>query len=83
MLPYKVHSYDLFIINPEEVQKQTCEKLKSDFGLSDDEAKTYYNMIKDEKNNIIIKEIEERVKINVMSTDSLKIENRLLDLNLA
>lgn len=31
--------YDLYIINPEEVQEQTCEKLKSDFDLSDDEAK--------------------------------------------
>ena len=43
------YPYDLFSINPEEVQKQTCEKLKSDFGLSDDEAKNYYDMIKDEK----------------------------------
>ena len=76
------HSYDLFSINPEEVQKQTCEKLKSDFGLSDDEAKNYYDMIKDEKNNKIIKEIEERVKIKIGSTDSFKIENKPLVLNL-
>lgn len=73
------HSYDLFSINPGEVQKQTCEKLKSDFGLSDDEAKNYYEMIKDEKNNKIIKEIEEKVKIKVGSTDSFKIENMVID----
>ena len=74
--------YDLFIINPEEVQEQTCEKLKSDFGLSEDEAKNYYDMIKGEENNKIIKEIEEKVKIKVGSTDSFKIENKPLVLNL-
>ena len=53
--------YDIFIINPEEVQKQTYEKLKSDFGLSDNEAKNYYNMIKDDENNKIIKEVKEKI----------------------
>lgn len=66
--------YELFIINPEEVQEQTCKKLKSDFGLSDDEAKNYYNMIKDEENNKIIKEIEKKVRVKVKSTGTLEIE---------
>ena len=66
--------YDLFIVNPEEVQEQTCEKLKSDFGLSDDEAKNYYDMIKDEENNKIIKEIEKKVRVKVNSTGTLKFE---------
>lgn len=66
--------YDLFIINPEEVQEQTCKKLKSDFGLSDDEAKNYYDMIKDEENNKIIKEIEKKVRVKVKSTGTLEIE---------
>ena len=36
-------------------------------------------MIKDEENNKIIKEIEERVKTKVGSTDSFKIENMVID----
>ena len=66
--------YDLFIINPEEVQEQTCEKLKSDFDLSDDEAKNYYEMIKDEKNNKLIKEVEKKVRVKVAQTGSFNIE---------
>ena len=67
-------NFDLFIINPEEVQEQTCEKLKSDFGLSDDEAKNYYDMIKDEENNKIIKEVEKKIRIEVKSTGTFKVE---------
>lgn len=68
-------NFDFFFLDPKVVQEQTCEKLKSDFGLSDDEAQSYYKMIKDEENNKIIKEIEERVKTKIGSTNSLKIEN--------
>ena len=59
---------DLWIINPDEVQKQTCKKLKSDFGLSDDEAKNYYEMIKGEENNKIIEEIEEKIRTEMAFT---------------
>lgn len=65
--------YDLFLINPEEVQEKACEKLKLDFDLSDDEAKNYYEMIKDEENNKVIREIENKVKVKVSSTDALEI----------
>ena len=58
-------NFDFFFLDPKVVQEQTCEKLKSDFGLSDDEAKNYYEMIKDEKNNKIIEEIEEKVRVRV------------------
>ena len=68
--------YDLFIINPEEVQEQTCEKLKSDFGLSDDEAKNYYDMIKDEKNNKIIEEIEKKIRVKANFTDNFEIKHQ-------
>ena len=67
-------NFDFFFLDPKVVQEQTCEKLKSDFGLSDSEAKNYYEMIKDEKNNKIIKEIEEKVRVRVTSTDTLKFE---------
>ena len=67
-------NFDLFFLDPKVVQEQTCEKLKSDFGLSDDEAKDYYDMIKDEKNNKIIKEIEEKVKTKMGFTDAF-VEN--------
>lgn len=67
-------NFDFFFLDPKVVQEQTCEKLKSDFGLSDDEAKNYYEMIKDEKNNKIIKEIEEKVKTKIVVTDSF-VEN--------
>lgn len=66
--------YDLYIINPEEVQNQTCEKLKSDFGLSDDEAKNYYDMIKDEENNKIIKEVEKKVRAKIKSASTFEVE---------
>lgn len=66
--------YKLYIINPEVVQEQTCEKLKSDFGLSDDEAKNYYEMIKDEENNKIIEEVEKKVRVKVAQTGSFNIE---------
>lgn len=66
--------YDIFIINPEEVQKQTCEKLKSDFGLSNEEAKDYYDMIKYEENNKIIKEVEKKIRIKVKSTGTFNVE---------
>lgn len=66
--------YKLYIINPEVVQEQTCEKLKSDFGLSDDEAKNYYDMIKDEENNKIIKEIEKKIRVEVHSTGAFEIK---------
>lgn len=67
-------NFDFFFLDPKVVQEQTCEKLKSDFGLSDSEAKNYYEMIKDEKNNKIIKEIEEKVRVRVNPTDTLKFE---------
>ena len=67
-------NFDLFFLDPKVVQEQTCEKLKSDFDLSDDEAKNYYEMIKDEKNNKIIKEIEEKVKTKIAFTDAF-VEN--------
>lgn len=63
-------NFDVFFLDPKVVQEQTCEKLKSDFDLSDDEAKNYYEMIKDEKNNKIIKEIEEKVKTKISFTDA-------------
>lgn len=67
-------NFDLFFLDPKVVQERTCEKLKSDFDLSDDEAKNYYEMIKDEKNNKIIKEIEEKVKTKISFTDAF-VEN--------
>lgn len=67
-------NFDLFFLDPKVVQEQTCEKLKSDFGLSDDEAKNYYEMIKDEKNNKLIKEIEEKVRTKIEFTGSF-VEN--------
>ena len=67
-------NFDFFFLDPKVVQEQTCEKLKSDFDLSDDEAKNYYEMIKDEKNNKLIKEIEEKVRVRVNPTDTLKFE---------
>ena len=63
-------NFDVFFLDPKVVQEQTCEKLKSDFDLSDDEAKNYYEMIKDEKNNKIIKEIEEKVKTKISFTNA-------------
>ena len=66
--------FDCFFLDPKVVQEQTCEKLKSDFDLSDDEAKNYYEMIKDEKNNKVIKEIEEKVRVRVNPTDTFKFE---------
>lgn len=56
------------------MQAQTCEKLKSDFGLSDDEAKTYYEMLKDKENNKIIEEVEKKVRVKVAQTGSFNIE---------
>ena len=67
-------NFDLFFLDPKVVQEQTCEKLKSDFGLSDDEAKDYYDMIKDETNNKIIEEIKEKVKTKMGITDAF-VEN--------
>lgn len=67
-------NFDFFFLDPKVVQEQTCEKLKSDFGLSDDEAKNYYEMIKDEKNNKLIKEIEEKVRTKIEFTGSF-VEN--------
>ena len=67
-------NFDLFFLDPKVVQERTCEKLKSDFDLSDDEAKNYYEMIKDEKNNKIIKEIEEKIKTKISFTDAF-VEN--------
>lgn len=69
-----LNNFDFFFLDPKVVQEQTCEKLKSDFDLSDDEAKNYYEMIKDEKNNKIIKEIEEKVRVKVNPTDTFKFE---------
>lgn len=66
--------FDVFILDQEKVQEKTCEKLKSDFGLSDDEAKNYYEMIKDEENNKIIEEVEKKVRIKVAQTGSFIIE---------
>lgn len=66
--------FDVFILNREKVQEQTCEKLKSDFGLSDDEAKNYYDMIKDEENNKIIKEVEKKIRVKVNSTNTFEVE---------
>jgi len=66
--------FDVFILNKEKVQEQTYEKLKSDFGLSDDEAKNYYEMIKDEENNKIIEEVEKKVRVKVAQTGSFNIE---------
>lgn len=65
--------FDVYLINQEEVQEQTCEKLVSDFGLTKEEASSYYEMIKDEENNKIIKEVEKKVKIKVAQTGSFEV----------
>ena len=67
-------NFEFFFLDPKVVQEQTCEKLKSDFDLSDDEAKNYYEMIKDEKNNKLIKEVEKKVRVKVAQTGSFNIE---------
>lgn len=67
-------NFDFFFLDPKVVQERTREKLKSDFDLSDDEAKNYYDMIKDEKNNKIIEEIEEKVRIKIGFTGAF-VEN--------
>lgn len=67
-------NFDFFFLDPKVVQEQTCEKLKSDFGLSDSEAKNYYEMIKDEENNKIIEEVEKKVRVKVAQTGSFNIE---------
>lgn len=64
--------FDLWIINPDELKEKVCEELENNFSLSKDEAKDYYEMIKDDKNNKIIKEIEKKVK--VQSTDTFEVE---------
>lgn len=74
-------NFDVFFLDPNVVQEQTCEKLKSDFDLSDDEAKNYYEMIKDEKNNKIIKEIEEKVKTRIGFTDAFVESGNILSNN--
>lgn len=74
-------NFDVFFLDPKVVQEQTCEKLKSDFGLSDDEAKNYYEMIKDEKNNKLIKEIEEKVKTRIGFTDAFVESGNILSNN--
>lgn len=66
--------YEIFIVNREEVQKQTCERLISDFGLTKEESASYYEMIKDDENNKIIEEIEEKVRVKVAQTGSFNIE---------
>lgn len=71
-------NFDFFFLDPKVVQEQTCEKLKSDFDLSDDEAKNYYEMIKDEKNNKIIKEIEEKVRVRVNPTDTFNLNLNII-----
>ena len=71
-------NFDFFFLDPKVVQERTCEKLKSDFGLSDDEAKNYYDMIKDEKNNKIIKEIEEKVRVRVNPTDTFNLNLNII-----
>ena len=45
---------DLWIINPDELKEKICEELENNFSLSKDEAKDYYEMIKDEENNSFI-----------------------------
>ena len=74
-------NFDVFFLDPKVVQEQTCEKLKSDFGLSDDEAKNYYEMIKDEKNNKIIEEIEEKVKTKIGFTDAFVESENIISSN--
>lgn len=74
-------NFDFFFLDPNVVQEQTCEKLKSDFDLSDDEAKNYYEMIKDEKNNKIIEEIEEKVKTKVLFTDAFAENENIISSN--
>ena len=69
-------NFDVFFLDPKVVQEQTCEKLKSDFGLSDDEAKNYYEMIKDEKNNKIIEEIEKKIRVKANFTDNFEIKHQ-------
>lgn len=64
--------FDLWIINPDELKEKVCEELENNFNLSKDEAKDYYEMIKDDKNNKIIKEIEKKVK--VQSTNTFEVE---------
>ena len=57
--------YDIYILNPFEVQEETCKKLQTDFGLSKAEAQDYYEMIKDDENNKLIEEIRNRVRVKV------------------
>lgn len=57
--------FDIWIINPDELKEKTCAELENNFGLSKDEAKDYYEMIKDDENNKFIEEIRNRVRVKV------------------
>jgi len=66
--------FDLWIINPDELKEKTCEELENKFNLSKDEAKDYYEMIKDEENNKIIKEIKKKIRVEYASTNTFEVE---------
>lgn len=66
--------FDVFILNKEKVQEKALDEIKNEFDLSDEEANNYYDMIREDDDNPIIKKSISEMREKVSYSNTFNIE---------
>lgn len=68
------NEFDAYIVVPTKVQEKALNEIKNEFGLSDEEANNYYDMIREDDDNPIIKKSIVEMREKVAYSNTLNIE---------
>lgn len=68
------NEFDVYIVVPTKVQEKALDEIKNEFDLSDEEANNYYDMIREDYNNPIIKKSISEMREKVAYSNTLNIE---------
>lgn len=74
-LPKEIdNEFDVYIVVPTKVQEKALNEIKNEFDLSDEEANNYYDMIREDDDNPIIKKSIVEMREKVAYSNTLNIE---------
>lgn len=68
------NKFDVYIVVPTKVQEKALDEIKNEFDLSDEEANNYYDMIREDDDNPIIKKSIAEMREKVAYSNTLNIE---------
>lgn len=68
------NEFDVYIVVPTKVQEKALDEIKNEFDLSDEETNNYYDMIREDNDNPIIKKSITEMREKVTYSNTLNIE---------